>query len=428
MTKPKPNKLKKSLVASFWDGVFVTCAGGMTTDYFTPYALALQATTRQIGVLSAFLSLPTSLIQLKTADVTEKLKSRKKIITTVAFLQVLAGIPIILVPYLFKQHQVTFYIIFVTIFAALGAFSSPALSSLLADQIPPKTRGKYYAWRNWVLSIVSVASTFVAGSILSIFKNNVLRGFLILFTLAIACRFISWFFLTRMYEPAFKVKHDAYFSLFDFIRGARESNFGRFVIYASAFIFCINIASPFFSVFMLRDLKFSYLTYTVLIASVTVSSIYAFSRWGKHSDRAGNIKVVRLASFFIAGLPLWWVINRQVPFLVLAQVVSGFAWAGYNLCATNFIYDAVSPQKRVRCIAIFNVFMGVAGCGGALIGGYIAPLMPKLFGYRLLSLFVFSSFLRFCVVFFLSRKIREVRTVDNISIKKLLCGVIGISK
>lgn len=79
----KPDKLKKSLVASFWDGVFVTCAGGMTTDYFTPYALALQATTRQIGVLSELLNLPTSLIQLKTADVTEKLKSRKIIITGV---------------------------------------------------------------------------------------------------------------------------------------------------------------------------------------------------------------------------------------------------------------------------------------------------------------------------------------------------------
>lgn len=422
----KPDKIKKSLVASFWDGVFASCMSGLTTDYITPYALALKASIGQIGALSAFPNLISSLIQLKTADFTEGLKSRKKIITIFAFLQAIAGIPIILLPYLLKYHRVTYLIIFVTLFISLGAFSVPAWSSLMSEYIPYKKRGKYFGWRNWILGIVAVICSLVSGFILHILKNNILRGFLIVFTVATICRFISWYFLTKMYEPRFRSQSNSYFSLFDFIFRAKESNFARFVIFVSALIFCANIASPFFSVFMLRDLKFNYLTYTILVVTVTITQICTFNRWGMHADKVGNVKVIRLTSFFIASLPLWWVINRHPLFLIFAQVISGFAWAGFNLCATNFIYDAVTPQKRVRCIAFFNVFIGIATCCGAIIGGYISNLMPELFGYKLLSLFILSSLLRFFVVFSFSRKIREVRPAEKISSKDLFYSVTGI--
>jgi MFS family permease len=423
----KPDKLKKSLIASFWDGVFASSMTGFTSDYITPYALALKATIRQIGVLSALPNLAASFIQLKTADLTEKLKSRKKIINIFIFLQALAGIPIILLSRLFKQElQVSFLILFVTLFTSLGAFTLPAWSSLMSDHIPYKSRGKYFGWRNRIMGIVTVISSLLAGLILHIFKSNILSGFCIVFTAAVICRFISWYFLTEMYEPMLKVKDDTYFSLLDFLRRVKESNFARFVIFAAALIFCVNIASPFFPVFMLRDLKFNYLTYTVLVVAVTITQIYTFNRWGKHADKVGNIKVIRLTSFFIAGLPLWWIINRHPLFLTLAQVISGFAWAGFNLCATNFIYDAVTPQKRVRCIAFFNVFIGVATCGGALLGGYISNFMPGLFGYKLLSLFLLSSLLRFCIVFLFSGKIKEVRPTQKISSKDLFYSVIGI--
>jgi MFS family permease len=422
----KPNKLKKSLVASFWDGIFSSCMAGLTNDYITPYALALKATTSQVGLLSAFPSLISSLIQLKTADITEKLKSRKKIVCIFVFLQALAGIPIILLPYLFKSHKAALLIIFITLFVSLGAFLAPAWSSLMSDHIPSKSRGKYFGWRNQTLGAIAVICTFLAGIILSIFKNDVLKGFLIIFASAVVVRFFSWYFLTRMYEPAFRVRDDARFSLLDFVLRARESNFARFVIFAALLIFSVNIASPFFSVFMLRDLKFDYITYTVLVVTVTLTQICAFNRWGMHADKVGNIKVIRLCSLFIASLPLWWIVNRHPLFLVFAQIVSGFAWAGFNLCATNFIYDAVVPQKRVRCIAFFNVFIGTATFGGALLGGYLAHLMPGIFGYKLLGLFILSSFLRFLVVFLFSGKIKEVRAAHIISSKDLFYSVIGV--
>jgi MFS family permease len=422
----KNNKIRKSLRFSFLDGLFVSCMVGMTTDYITPYALALKATNSQIGVLSAAPNLASSLAQLKSPDVTEKFKSRKKIINLFVFLHTLMGIPIILTPYLCKWQPVAFLIIFVTLFTSLNAFTIPAWSSLMADHLPFKSRGRYFGWRNKTLGIVTISSAFLAGLILHLFKTNILKGFLIIFSAAFTCRFVSWCFLTRMYEPAFKVKKEDYFNFLDFIKRLRQSNFAKFVLFISALVFCVNIASPFFSVFMLRDLKFNYLTYTILVTTVSIAQIFTFDRWGRHADRTGNLKVIKFTSFFIASLPFWWVINQRPAYLVFAQLVSGFAWAGFNLCATNFIYDAATPEKRTRCIAYFNVCIGLATCLGALLGGYLVNILPRFGGYRLLSLFILSSALRFLAIFIFSGKIKEVRPIEAISSRDLFYSVVGI--
>ncbi len=399
---------------------------GLTTDYITPYALALKASNSQIGVLNAVPNLTSSLLQLKSADLTERLKSRKKTINFFVFLHTLMLIPIVLIPYLFKWHAVLFLIIFVTLFTGLNAFAGPAWSSLMSDHVPYKSRGKYFGWRNKNFGIVTILSAFLAGFILHLFKNNILRGFLIIFSLAFICRFISWYFLTRMYEVPFRIKEGTYFSFLDFIKRIKESNFAKFVIFVASLNFCVNLASPFFSVFMLRDLKFNYLTYTIVVTTVTIAHIFTIDRWGRHADRVGNIKILRFTSLFIASLPFWWIINQNPLYLILIQIISGFAWSGFNLCATNFIYDAVTPEKRTRCIAYFNVCTGLALCFGALLGGYLVNILPKIFGFRILTLFLISSTLRLLVVALFSGKIKEVRSTEKITSKDLFYSVIGI--
>ncbi|MCM8782221.1 MAG: MFS transporter, partial [Candidatus Omnitrophica bacterium] len=353
-------------------------------------------------------------------------KSRKKIITLFVLLHLLMGIPIVLIPYLFKENAVLFLIVFLTLFNGFNALAGPAWSSLMSDHVPYAKRGSYFAWRNKIFGIVTIISSFFAGLILYLFKSNNLKGFFVIFSFAFICRFISWYFLTRMYEPPFKLKKEAYFSFLDFIKRVRESNFAKFVIFVASLNFCVNIAAPFFSVFMLRDLKFNYLTYTIVVVTVSITQIFTIDRWGRHADKFGNIKTLQFTSLIITSLPFWWILNQHPLYLIFIQVLSGFAWAGFNLCATNFIYDAVTPEKRTRCIAYFNVFTGLALCTGTLVGGYLINILPALFGFRILSLFLLSSSLRFLAVCFFRYKIKEVRPVEKISSQDLFYSMIGI--
>ncbi|HTY45460.1 MAG TPA: MFS transporter [Patescibacteria group bacterium] len=426
MSAAKSNRIKTSLRFSLLDGIFAASMTGLTADYITPYALVLKASPEQVGLLSATPNLASSLIQLKSADLTERLQSRKKVINISVLLHTLVLVPIILIPYVFKAQAVWVLIACMTLFTSLNAFAVPAWSSLMSNHIPYRMRGKFFGWRNRVLGTITIVSGFIAGLILHAFHQNVLRGFLIVLTSAFVCRMVSWYFLTRMYEPPLRIRSDTYFSFFDFIGRVKESNFARFVVFVAGLNFCVNLAAPFFSVFMLRDLKFSYLTYTAVVATVSITTICTIDRWGRLADRIGNIRVIKMTSLIIASLPVWWVINRHPAYLVFFQVLSGFAWAGFNLCATNFIYDAVTAGKRLRCIAYFNVLTGLALCLGALAGGYLVSRLPPLFGYKILCLFLVSSTLRFIVVCFLSGKIKEVRSTDHISSKDLFYSVIGM--
>jgi len=420
------NRIRKSLKVSFWDGVFASGMNGLITDYITPYALFLKATTLQIGFLTAFPNLSSALVQLVTPELTEKLKSRRKVINLFVFLHLLMFIPIMLIPYLFKWQPALFLIIFITLFSSFNALAGPAWASLLSEYVPYKSRGKYFGWRNKIFGIVTVVFAFVSGFILHNFRNNLLRGFLIIFGMAFVFRFISWYFLIQMYEPTFRLKKEAYFSFLDFVKRLRVSNFAKFVIFVSSLNFCVNLAAPFFSVFMLRDLKFNYIIYTILVTTVPIFHILTIDRWGKLADRIGNLKILKITSLFIASLPLFWIINQNPFFLILIQALSGFAWSGFGLCATNFIYDAVSPEKRTRCIAYFNVFSGTASCLGALLGGFLINFLPSLFNYKILSLFLISSALRFLVAINLSRKIKEVRPVEEEKSIDLFFKVVGI--
>lgn len=421
----KDKKIHKTLVFSFYDGVFASSVAGLTNDYITPFALALKATTRQIGILTAVPFFFSSLVQLAAAYITEKFQSRKKVMVLAVTGHALMFFLLMLIPYFFKFSPIAFLIGFVALLYGFGSLATPVWASLMCEYIPAGMRGRYFGWRGRILNVITVLAAYTGGFILQFFKSTPLRGFAIIFGLAFILRMFSAYFLTKMYEPRYHIDREAYFSFVDFIKRIRHSNFAQFTLFVACLHFCVNLAAPFFSVFMLRDLKFNYLTYTFLITTVSVSSILVSSRWGIVADRIGNAKITKITAFMIATLPLWWLINRHPLYLFFVQVLGGITWAGFNLSATNFIYDAVTPQKRIRCIAYLNTFSAVAVTLSSLLGGHLAMVLPQVFAYKLLTLFLLSSALRFLVVIFLGLRIKEVRTTQRISTRDLCYLLLG---
>jgi hypothetical protein len=216
------------------------------------------------------------------------------------------------------------------------------------------------------------------------------------------------------------------FTARNFLGKIRGSNFARFAIFVSLMSLTVNIAGPYFTVLMIRDLGFSYLEYSAVIVTAPVVMYLMMGRWGRLADRVGNVRVLRFTAPIIAIIPLLWIINRNPFYLMAAQVVSGFAWAGFNLCASNFIFDAVPPEKRVRYISYFNVMNGTMLSAGALIGGFAADFLPPLLGHRLLMLLLVSSLLRIVVLTALPLKFREVRSVPSINSNDLFFSLVGV--
>jgi MFS family permease len=252
--------------------------------------------------------------------------------------------------------------------------------------------------------------------------SDIFTGYSILFGGATFFRLLSLYFLSRQYEPAqAKEKADSP-GLIRLIRSLGSSNLGKFTLYVALIDFCTNISGPFFAVFMLRDLNFSYLKYVLVNSSGSIANLVFLPFWGRRADRAGNIRIIQLTSILLPMVPLLWLANTSVYYLMAANAFSGFVWSGYGLSAVNFVYDASIAEIRTKQIAVFNAVDMIACCVGALAGGFIATHLPVTFGYQLRTLFALSGALRGLVVLFLLRQINEVRRVPRMTARELLIG------
>jgi MFS family permease len=415
-------KIDKSLKYSIADGSAYSAMQGLTQDYIAPFALALQATIAQVGLLSSIPSLTMALSQFAAPRLTEKAGSRKRLILTVAFLHALMWLPILLIPYIFPAQKIWWLIGLVALSTVLGSIDDPAWGSMMADLVPAKNRGTYFGFRGKVCGLVTLILFFVGGTVLHFSATNIFLGFSLLFGGALVFRLVSCFFLSKMYEPPVFCEKVKSGSTQGIIRDLGSSNLGRFIIGVSAMRFTVNLASPFFAVFMLNELKVDYITYVIVIATATMANLTFMSFWGKRADRAGNIKVLKVTSVLVPLVPLLWVVSHQLYCLVVIQIVSGFAWAGFNLASSNFIYDASRPEHRMRYIAVSNATNGIAVCLGAVLGGLLVPRLPPLFGHSMVTLFLISGLLRALVAALLLRRISEVRQVRNTNAAELLFG------
>jgi len=394
---------------------------GLTLNYITPYALTMNATTAQVGLLSSIPNFTMSLVQLAAPTLSERAGSRKGFILPVVFINALMWLPILLIPYVFHSNQVWWLILFQTLVTAFDSMSNPPWGSMMADLVQRELRGRFFGNRNRIMGLVSMLFSFMAGGILQLFTGNTNLAFSIIFTGAIVSRLASFYFLLQMNEPLFptidKKKHD---SLLKISRGLFSTNIGRFIVYCSLINLTTLIAGPFFTPYMLRELKFNYITYTIINAVATLTTIGFMTWWGRRTDKAGSIKIMKLTSFLIPFVPIMWLVSGSFYWIILAQILSGFAWSGFQLSSNIFIYDASPQENRTRFIALYNAltFLGISL--GSLAGGFIAPHLPLIKGSYFLSIFLLSGLMRLVVVFLFLSRITEVRDVPPVTIKELL--------
>lgn len=254
------------------------------------------------------------------------------------------------------------------------------------------------------------------------------------FGLASIGRYISFYFLRRQYEPQAVRDESAYFSFFTFIKKMPSNNFGKFVIFVSLISFAVAIASPFFSVYMLKDLKLSYLAFTIINLSALISPLIFLPFIGKISDRFGTVRVMRISGFLIAFIPLLWIFSiflmkfnpiLLISYLFVIEFFSGFVWASFNLASSNFIYDAVTKQKIILCFTYFSFINSIGAFFGGVIGGQLSSISTiSVFGLTgILLVFLISFVLRLLPSIFIARKLKEVRKVetsgDEISLRRI---------
>jgi MFS family permease len=427
-------RTESSLQHSLKDATAFAAMTGIGETYLSAFALFLKASTPQIGLLASVPPMLASLVQLLSAWIGRVTGRRKAIILVGASIQAFAWIPILWLPLLLPEHAVPLLIMSVVLYHGGAHLTTPQWSSLLGDIVPPRKRGRFFAQRTRLITAMTFASLMTGGLILHFFTERgvTLYGFIVLFSVALVARFVSVYQLSRMHDPSGHVAALEFPIGRDWWERLRHSNAVRFSLFFALMQFSVAIASPFFTVYMLRDLQFSYLAFTVNTGTAIFAQFLTLSQWGRISDVFGNRRILVVTGLFIPLMPLLWIFSSNVWYLIAIQALSGFSWAGFSLSASNFIYDLITPNRRATYLAVHNVLASIGIFSGAVLGGYLGTIMPTeltLFGNRfswlspLFGVFVVSTLVRAAVVALLTPKLREVRSVREISVSQVIFRV-----
>ena len=404
---------KKSLKFSIYDGAAFAVMDGMTASFLVPFAVALNASVNLIAALSYIPQLLGAFAQLLSAKIAEMFRDRKKILVIGSFVHAIFWIPLLLIPYA-TPSQKYLLVVYVAIQAVFVQIMLPIGNSLMGDIVPKYERGKFFGLRNKVIGVISFASALSAGLILTyISPKNIFLGFAILFSFAFIGRFLSGIFKIFIANPAPDFGHEEKFSIVDFVKRMDKTNYGHFVKYLTLFKFATNVAAPFFILYMLRDLHFTYLQFTIITASELIASFVAMGIWGRLIDEKGTKFVLYIGGMLTPLIPFFWLFSRNFYYLIAIEAFSGVAWAAFNLSASNFIFDSVQPENRIRCISYHKFFEGIALFIGAVLGGFLINHIPAwIFISSIPAVFLISGILRLLASLVLLPALKEARLIE----------------
>lgn len=392
--------------------VFSTIFGAPTgSPLFTGFMRGLGANDI---VYSFVMALPVlgGAFQIAGSYYLELTGKRRFLFFLSGFASRLMWIPIAIIPLLYAAGQRRQSIWMITVLITISSIgyyvNNVTVNSWMGDLVPLNIAGRFFGNRALVSTLISAVAGLLVGAYVDRFNN--LFGFAIVFFLGslFGAAEISTYF--RIKHPQVKTCEMPPSLVKIIVDPLKNKNYMKLVIFASVFMFGVNIASPFCNVYMIENLKINYtiITFSNQVMS-SIATVLFVRQWGKLTDKFGSNPVMRITAFGIVLIPLLWIFvtSSNILMIYVSSILTGVAWSGFNIAIFNQSVWLAPQQNRSAYITCYTMFTSIIGTAAAYIAGgyflqYIGPMIDALHigflfhstlnGYHLL--FILSTLIR----------------------------------
>jgi hypothetical protein len=375
--------------------------------YQTPSLIACGASDSNVSLMNSLVYLAFSVLLLKIPSFIEAKHPLKNIVLILSIASSITWLPIVAVLVFFPQGSPLIFMLLWMLSLVPSILIGPLRDSWLAGVIPAANIGRYLSLRSTISSAVYLSTFLFMGYMLDFSQANVFQGFAAVFSIACMASCAGFLFYRQIHSPQVAENKTADFNFVKFLKETRSGHLGTFIIFVSLLNFSVHICNPLFAIYMLDDLRFSYLTFTVLVCIEYIARVASLMLWGKYADKTGIIKNLGIACYFIPVIPVLWLFSSNFVYLAVAQIISGSAWAIFDLCSQAFIYRASPQALKMKYVIYYKSFNTFFISLGALAGAYLINVIFPVFGSKILGLFLFSGVLRFAVVKYMLPKLRD---------------------
>jgi MFS family permease len=410
-----------------FDGICTTAMNAfLIGPFLAAFALALGASHREIGLISAiaFLSRPMQLAGLYAVD---RWNRRRGLIVSCALSARLLWILIVCLPFLPEKGSVRLLLAVLVCSGLIAAIPGPAWHSLVRNLLPVDSLGtifsKRLAWGTVVGLTLTLAGGFFVDAWPDLTGRPRVQAYSLLFLVGIVFGLVGVRSIMRLPEPPMEGERSE--SLRALIRlPLRDQGFRPLLGFIAFWNFAINLATPFFVVFMLERLLLPMRAITAFIVLQQLTSVLSVRIWGLLSDRFSNkavllttvpLAIAAVTAWSFTTLPKQYVLT--IPLLIAIQVGIGLSLSAIPLAITNLALKQSPPGLTHAYMMVADLFGAPSGAIAPLVGGW---LMDFFAAHHLALTFQWSG-----PAAQLSAYVVSIRGLDFIFVISGLAGVIA---
>ncbi len=363
---------------SFWaDGFFAAGQDAFILAYLPLLVTALGGGPFEVGLLSASTSLGALLALYPGAIISRRARSRRWVVVFYAgILGRLALLAAAFAVAAFDGNSALYAVIgLFTLRAFLGNFTLPAWTALAADVIPEHFRSRYFASRNFAMSIATMTITPLGGLLLDYMGFP--GGYVAALCVSFALGMMATLAYARIPEPE-KLAEAETRPRIGPTATMRNGAFRRFVSATFALHFATMIAGPFFTVHLKNNLGATNFEVGWLTTVSPLAGLLALLVGGELQHSRGALWMTRLSLLVLPTLPLMWAFI-DAPWMVLApNIVGGFIWAAFNLANFQLLLEVTPEEHREEYVAVFHMTVFAA----LFVAPFLGSAIVDTWGYR----------------------------------------------
>jgi len=209
-----------------------------------------------------------------------------------------------------------------------------------------------------------------------------LNTYSIMFSMAGIIGIVGIFFLSRTPEPLSELTQENIFSLLK--RPLMDKNFLRLLAFNSVWIFALNIATPFFIVFLMKKIGLSISYIIAFTITSQLFSILTIRLWGAFADRYSNKNIIGIcAPIYILCLIGWCFVGiyshmyANLLLLFFIYAFTGVATSGITLSLTNISLKLSPPKEAIVYLSAKNIITSFFSSLSPLLGGLLADFFSN---------------------------------------------------
>lgn len=363
------------------DGMASQAMASLTGSAFlVALALHLGASNTLIGVLAALPQL-SQLIQIPAIHLVRKMRNRRLVTVLASLTGRLFWLFIAVAPFVFSDTATLGVLLVGLLMASIMAgVANCGWNSWLHELVPQDELGSFFGRRFSMATATGVVVSLVAAYFLdhlapTLFAD-VRHGYSAVFCLGFLCGVLGVAFIARIPEPRMQPATEPLLMLI--ARPFRDANFKNLLVFLSAWHFTLYLATPFFSVYMLKRLEMDLSWVVGLIVLGRLVNIVFLRLWGSFADSISNKSVLGVSLPLCLICILGWTFTTlpdkhefTLPLLVLLHICMGIAMAGITLATGNISLKLAPAGEGVNYLAVSNFVIAIAAGIAPLLGGPI---------------------------------------------------------